>query len=95
MRRFVLVLAAAASLIIPTPAVIAGPVSQAPLLELSTHVENVRHRNWHRPSHCHRSVRRHGRYWHRHVGPWCRTQIVRRGHHRGDCIWIGGVRICF
>ena len=103
MRRLVLILAAAASLIVPTPAVFAGPVSQAPLLELSTPVENVRHRDWHRPRDCHRSVQRHrvGRYgkvWHRHVGPYCRVQVVRRGHHRDrdrDCIRIGDVRVCF
>jgi hypothetical protein len=102
MRRLALIIATAVPLVLPTtPAVLAGPVS-TPALELSTPVETVYHRKGHRPRHCHRSAQRHwvrgyGRVLHRHVGPWCRVQVVRRHHHRdrGDCIKIGDVRICF
>jgi hypothetical protein len=78
--------------------VVAAPLSPAPGVASEPYtnglLQKVWHRPWHRP-HCHRDVRRHGtRYWHRHVGPYCRTRVVRR--HRGeDCIRIGGVRICF
>jgi hypothetical protein len=100
MRRLAVVLAVSVPLVMPTPTVVAGPVSPAPVIEYSSPVEPVWHRKWHRPRHCHRSVRRHwvrgyGNVAHRHVGRWCRLQIVRRGHNRGDCVWIGGVRICF
>lgn len=106
MRRLALAIAVALPLIVPTPTIAAGPIS-APILDISTPVEQVKHRHWHKPRHCHRNVQRHrhgayGRLWHRHVGSSCRIQPVRRNlhrhHHRGhdgrDCIRIGDVRIC-
>ncbi len=101
--------AAVAALAVSTvalPPVVAGPLAPIPMTAETgasgaVPVENVKHSPWHRVQRdCHRTVRRHyvrgyGRVWHRHVGPRCRVQLVRRDHHRDNCIHIGDVRICF
>jgi hypothetical protein len=57
---------------------------------------------------CHRRPERHylrdygRRVLHRHVGPRCRVDVLRprrdfdrRDHDRLECLWVGGVQVCF